>query len=267
MDFSLRRINGENIQYAEAETDSNIQLVFAPGGFNSGLWENQLRYFSKKYRTIAFQPTESYRDFDGERKCLKAVLEQDSIQNAVLVSNPVGNSVISSLSEHESVQTTIMTGFGSHNLPPKAVYRAFWAMAKRNPKVLRKSLFSRYTDYRVLKEFVRELDVPDYSDIESFMNKDMVETDKLSLIINAEEDRFSEIEEARKLNARLSMINRAGTFSFYEKPQDYNKALNDFLDIVEEKIRKEEITKSAEENRSLIEFGENEKNAVEVKKK
>lgn len=267
MDFSLRRINGENIHYAESETDSDIQLIFTPGGFNPDLWENQLRYFTKKYKTIAFQPTESYRDFEGERNCLEAVLEQEEIQNAVLVSNTAGNPVVSALSDHESVQTTVMTGFGSRNLPSKTLYRAFWSMAKRNPKVLRKSLFSRYTDYRVLKEFVRDLEVPDYDDIKSFMSQDMVEGDQLSLIINAEEDRFSDIEEARKMKARLSMINRSGTFSFYEKPQDYNKALNDFLDIIEEKVRKEEIMKSAEENRSLIEFDEDEKNTVEVTKK
>ncbi|MFT4892820.1 MAG: pimeloyl-ACP methyl ester carboxylesterase [Candidatus Nanohaloarchaea archaeon] len=266
MDFSLRRINGENIHYAESETDSDIQLVFTPGSFNPDLWNNQLRYFSKKYKTIAFQPTESYRDFEGEKGCLKAVLEQEKIQNAVLVSNTVGNSVVSSVSDHESVQTTVMTGFGSRSVPGGKIYRTFWSMAKRSPKILRKSLFSQYTDYRVLKEFMRDVDVPDYRDIESFMNQDMVEGDQLSLIINADEDRFSKIEEARKMNARLSMINRAGTFSFYEKPQDYNKALNDFLDIVEEKVRKDKIMRSAEENRSLIEFDDGEKKELEVPK-
>jgi hypothetical protein len=266
MDFSLRRINGENIRYAESETESDIQLVFSPGSFNPELWNNQLRYFSKKYRTIAFQPTESYRDFEGEKNCLKAILDQEEIENAVLVSNTVGNSVISSLSGHESVQTTVMTGFGSRNLPKESVYKLFWSMSKRSPKILRKSLFSQYTDYRVLKSFMSDIDVPNYSDMESFMEQDMIEDDQLSLIINAEEDRFSSVEEARKLNARLSMINRAGTFSFYEKPQDYNKALNDFLDIVEEKVRKDEIMQSAEENRSLIEFDSGDRKQLEVPK-
>lgn len=266
MDFSLRRINGENIHYAESGTESDIQLVFTPGSFNPELWNNQLRYFSKKYRTIAFQPTESYRDFKGERNCLKAIIEQESVENAVLVANTVGNSVVSSLSDHESVKTTVMTGFGSRSVPGKRFYRLFWSMAKQSPKILRKSLFSQHTDYRILKNFIKDVDVPSYRDIESFMNRDMVEGDQLSLIINADEDRFSNIDEARKLNARLSMINRAGTFSFYEKPQDYNKALNDFLDIVEEKVREEKIMESAENNRSLIEFDKDEKKRLEVKK-
>ncbi|MFQ3275388.1 MAG: pimeloyl-ACP methyl ester carboxylesterase [Candidatus Nanohaloarchaea archaeon] len=266
MDFSLRRINGENIHYAESGTESDIQLVFTPGSLNPELWNNQLRYFSKKYRTITFQPTESYRGFKGEKSCLKAVIEQEDVENAVLISNTVGNSVVSSLSNHESVQTTVMTGFGSRNLPNESVYKLFWSMSKRSPKMLRKSLFSQYTDYRVLKSFMSDINVPDYDDVKSFMNQDMVEGDQLSLIINAEEDRFSNIEEARKMNARLSMINRAGTFSFYEKPQDYNKALNDFLDIVEEKVRKDKIMRSAEENRSLIEFDEGEKKELEVTK-
>ena len=264
MDFSLRRINEDNIRYAESETDSDIQLVFVPGGFNPEIWSNQLRYFSKKYRTIAFQPTESYRNFEGERKCLESVVEQDEVENAVLVSNTVGNPITSALSNHESVQTTVMSGFGNRSVPGKRVYDAFWSIAKRNPKVLRKTLFSKYTDYRILKDFIEEVEVPEYEDLQSFMSRDMVEGEQLSLIINAEEDRFSEVEEARKMNARLSMIKRAGTFSFYEKPQDYNKALSDFLDIIEEKVRKKQIVESAEQNRSLVEYEREEKKEVEV---
>lgn len=266
MDFSLRRINGENIHYAESDVDSDIQLIFTSGAFNPELWNNQLRYFSKKYRTIAFQPTESYRDFEGEKKCLKAILDDENIKNAVLVSNTAGNAVVSELSQHESVKTTVMTGFGSRSMPRKEIYNAFWFMAKRSPKILRKSIFSKYTDYRVLKRFVQDVEVPEYEDLASLMNRDMVEKDQLSLIINADEDRFSSLDEARKMKTRLSQISRAGTFSFYEKPQDYNKALNDFLDIVEEKVRKEQIKKSAEENRSLIEFDEDNRKRVEVTK-
>lgn len=266
MDFSLRRINGENIHYTESDTESEIQLIFTPGGFNPGLWNNQLQYFSKNYKTVAFQPTESYRNFKGEKKALKAILDQEKIENSVLVSNIAGNAVISQLSDHESVETTVMTGFGNRKMPERKIYRAFWFLARRNPKILRKSLFSKYTDYRILKNFMRDVEIPSYSDLESFMSRDMVEGSQLSLIINAEDDRFSDLAEARKMNTRLSRINRAGTFSFYEKPQDYSKALNDFLEIVKKRVQEKKIKQSAEENRSLVEFSGRGKKAMEVKK-
>lgn len=262
MDFSLRRINRENMQYSDSEIESDIQLIFTPGGFNTDLWRHQLRYFSKKYRTISFRPTESQRDFEGEERCLKAILERDGVDNAVLVSNGFGNSVVRSLSDHESVQTTVMTGFRP-DLPPKNLYQGFWFMAQRKPKLLRKTLFSRFSDYRVLKDFVEDLEVPDYDMVRSFTEKDIVSNDELSLIIHAEEDRFSSIEDARKLKARLSVIERAGTFCFYEKPQEYNKALSDFLEIVVEKVRQEKIKQSAEDNRSLIEFDDKKVKATE----
>lgn len=253
MDFSLRRINRENMQYSDSKVESDIQLIFTPGGFNTELWKHQLRYFSKKYRTICFRPTESNRGFEGEERALEAVLEQGDIENAVLVSNGFGNSVVRALSDHESVKTTVMTGFRPE-LPEKNIYRVFNFMAERKPKLLRKTLFSKFTDYKVLKDFVRDVEVPEYGKLESFVRRDIVSEDELSLIIHAEEDRFSSIENARKLNARLSVIERAGTFCFYEKPQEYNKALSDFLEIVSEKVREEAIKQSAEENRSLIEF-------------
>jgi pimeloyl-ACP methyl ester carboxylesterase len=262
MDFSLKRINRANMQYSDSGTESDIQLIFAPGGFNTGLWKHQLRYFSKKYRTICFRPTESNRGFKGEKRCIKAILDRDDVDNAVLVSNGFGNSIVREMSSHEAVQTTVMTGFRPE-MPGRSFYNAFSFMAKRKPKLLRKTLFSQYTDYRVLKNFVEDLEVPDYETVSSFTKKDMVSGDELSLIIHAEEDRFSSIEDARKLNARLSVIERAGTFCFYEKPQEYNKALSDFLEIVVEKVREEMIKQSAEENRSLIEFDDKKVKATE----
>lgn len=262
MDFSLKRINGENMQYSDSEVKSDIQLIFTPGGFNTDLWRHQLRYFSKKYRTICFRPTESNRDFEGEKRCLKSILDREDVEDAVLISNGFGNSIVRDMSDHKSVQTTVMTGFRPE-MPGKRFYDAFSFMAKRKPKLLRKTLFSQYTDYRVLKSFVGDLEVPDHGNISSFVEKDIVSSDELSLIIHAEEDRFSSVEDARKLNARLSVIERAGTFCFYEKPQDYNKALSDFLEIVAEKAREEKIKQSAEENRSLIEFDNRKVKATE----
>lgn len=262
MDFSLKRINGENMQYSDSEVESDIQLIFTPGGFNTDLWKHQLRYFSKKYRTICFRPTESNRDFEGEKRCLGSILDKEDVEDAVLVSNGFGNSIVRDMNSHESVQTTVMTGFRPE-MPGKNFYNVFSFMAKRKPKLLRKTLFSQYTDYRVLMDFVEELEVPDYETISSFAEKDMISDDELSLIIHAEEDRFSSIDNARKLNARLSVIERAGTFCFYEKPQEYNKALSDFLEIVAEKVREQKIKQSAEENRSLIEFDNNKVKATE----
>jgi hypothetical protein len=85
------------------------------------------------------------------------------------------------------------------------------------------------------------------------------------MIIHAKKDRFSDRDCARTVEgANLSIID-AGTFSFYEKPQEYNKALHDFLTTVERLVKEREVYKAAAENRSLKEFDQEGKDNRKVK--
>jgi len=270
MDFSLRRVEQENLRYYESDQDSKTQLVFIPGGFNPELWKHQLKYFSRKYKTISFQPTQSFRDLEGERNALENVLEQDSVDNAVLVSNIWGNSLAQEFEDHESVRATVFTGVNREpEFRQRSFYKAFWKLGVRKPKILKKKMFSDKTDYRILKEFAEDIEVPSYRNILSFgRSYSFKRPTTPSLIIHSQDDPKSSMEFARELrdSASISIIERAGTFSFYEKPQEYNKVLNDFLSEVEEAVEEKQLIETKTKNRSLFEFEKNQKKRKKPKK-
>lgn len=258
MDISLRRVGSQNLYYTESETESAVQLIFTPGSFNPEIWKQQYRYFSKKYNTIVFEPTRNNKHVEGEKQALKNILDQDSIENAVLISNIVSNSLIQSFEDREDVVATFMTGNPStKDLPPRSLYKLFWALNLRKPKLLRKSFFSTHTDYKVLKEFTQDVKPPSFRDLKSFIDSyGLRQSLKSSKTVYAEEDKFSSLEKVRSIqeDRSISVIERAGTFSFYEKPQEYNKALNDFLTGIEEQVRDNKVFEARQNNRSLFEF-------------
>lgn len=257
--FSLRRVGEENLHYYESDTESPVQLVFVPGGLNPELWKHQLRYFSKSFRTISFRPTVSFRDLEGERSALKNILDQNHLENVVLVANTFGNSLVQEFEDHEDVVSTVLTGPRRRfdKTPPRKVLNWFYRLGSFRPKLAKKFFFSDDTEYSVVKEFMDTLEKPDYRDFKSFMESYRVSRpSKECLIMHAADDKLSGLEFARELepNASLSKLDSAGTFSFFEKPQDFNKALLDFLQILERHAESEEIMEIRKKNRSLTEF-------------
>lgn len=272
MDFSLRRIEDENLYYYESEADSSIQLIFVPGSFNPELWRHQLRYFSRQFTTISFQPTHSFRHVKGEKNGLKNILDQDHIDNAVLIGNAVSNPVLQEFESRDDVVATVLTGApkGKPKLLSKNFYNAVKGIGMRHPKLLKKMFFSEYTNYRVVKEFMREIDVASYDEFQGFIeNYSIRRPSKPCMIVHPEDDRFSSLEFAKELKQEcsLSVIRRAGTFCFYEKPQEYNKALNDFIQGVEENVRKSEVVEAKQQNRSLWDYQDNDDKDKEVERK
>lgn len=263
MDFSLRRVGDENIYYHDSGRESSLQLIFLPGGFNPQLWKHQLRYFSKKYRTISFQPTQSKRDFEGEKQALENILNQEDVENVVLVSNVFGNPLAQEFESQEKVISTVLTGAlrGDTNIISNSFYRIFKHFVSKKPKLVRKFFFSDETKYSIVDEFAQELELPEYDDLMSFAERYSVSPpSKNSMIIYAENDPLSSIPfSAKTAKTSLSYIKRAGTFSYYEKPQEYNKALHDFLTRLEDVVEEEEIAKAKKKNRSLLEFEKDEK--------
>lgn len=270
MDFSLRRVGQENMHYYESEQDSNIQLVFLPGGFNPELWKHQIKYFSRKYRTISFQPTQSFRDLEGERSALQNILEQEQLTDVVLISNFWGNSLAQEFEDHENVRATVFTGANRDlDTGRRSLYNMFWNLGTKKPKILKKALFSDETDYKVVKEFTEDLEVPDYSNIRSFQqNYRMNHPSTPSLVIHTPDSNRSSLEFARELgdNASISIIERAKIFSFYEKPQEYNKVLSDFLSQVEGAVEEKNLIETQSKNRSLFEFEKNQQKKKKPKK-
>jgi len=264
MNPGIRRIGTQNMYYQESRQDSNITLVFVPGGFNPEIWRHQIRYFSKKYSTIAFEPVDSMNNFEGEVEALENVLSQPEIENAVLVSSILGNPVANRFENKKNVLATIRTGSFCQKVPG-TFYRHAWRIGLRKPKILKKFFFSKDTDYKIVKQFAEDVKPPEHSSFTSYTGKERKHPDKPSITIHGSEDRFSSIEDLREIYTENSIrkIERAGSFSFYEKPQEYNKVLNDFLVKLEEFMQKKELVAAKSRNRSLREFEAEKKPVME----
>ena len=256
MEFSLKRIGEMNLHYYKCDTESSLQLIFTPGILGPKVWRHQLRYFSKKFDTIAYNTTFSNRSFDDQMKALETVISQEEVQNAVLIGQGPANALIQAFEEDENVVGTVLTGVKEDLKPlPKELYGIGKKIGCMQPKLVKKFFFSDMTDYSVVKEFIQDLELVDYECYRSFVENNSLRTPvKQSMIIHAKDDRFSDRKCARAVEeANLSIID-AGSFSFYEKPQEYNKALHDFLVGVERLVEEREVYKAASENRSLKEF-------------
>ncbi len=260
----MRRLAGHRITCFEQPQDSEIQLVFVPGPFDPEIWGHQLRYFSKNYYTICCATEE--RDFESEKELLERILEQPRIENAVLVSFGPGNALLQSVEDNGKVVATVMTG-AREELSlrvPENIYAGF-RHAVRKPKIAKKLFFSDTTDYKIVKKFAGEVEIPSYSRLKSFSENYRIRKPvKNALLLHADRDRFSSREFAKSLkpNVYISRIKGAGTFSFYEKPEEYNKAVLDFLNRLEGFVESRNVKKARQKNRSLREFERKKTRAV-----
>jgi hypothetical protein len=254
----VTRVGEENMHLYDSETDSRIQLIFTPGMFSCKAWKYQLNYFSKDYRTISFRPTLSNRNFSGHRNALKQILDQEEVRNAVIVGANVSNPLVQGFEAREDVAATAVVGAEKKLKKgiPREIYRAF--TSSKFPTKLAKKFFFPSMRYREVRKFCREIEFLDWQDFRSFQEKVGVrKPEKESLIVHGKKDFFSDEKYVRELmpSASVSMM-ETGPFSFYEKPQEFNKTLSDFLLKIERKAVKEEIEETKEENRTLEEFEE-----------
>lgn len=237
--FSTRKVGEENLHYYESDLESRMSVIFAPGGLNPELWNQQLRYFSRNFHTISFRPTVSYRNFKGEKSGLKAILNQDHITDAVLVSNMTGNSLTQEFADREDVISTVLTNPRQKfsRFPRRRIMKALYSLGKLKPKIAGKLLFSKQTNYSTVRQFMNALELPDYEDFKTFVQRcEVSKISENSLVIASADDRLSNISYAKRLTSKgsLSVLNQAGTFSYYEKPQDFNKALIDFIKTIKD---------------------------------
>lgn len=259
MDLAIRRIGDSNMHFFESDTDSSVQIIFLPSGFNPELWRHQAKYFSRSFKTISFRPTVSNQSWEGEKECLEEILNRDDVNNAILVSHHFGNSIAQSLEYNENVVGVVTTGSRERfkKAPPKMLYRLISKLGCTEPKIVKKMFFSEFAKYRTVKKFVEEVEMPDYSVFKDYYDNYRIERPvKNAMVVHADKDRLSSKEFIRKLKPgpKVSTIKDAGSFCFYERPEEYNKALNDFIMVLEDFVEERELAEIKKENRSLKDF-------------
>jgi len=258
MDFSLTRVGDENLHLFDSGVDCQVQLVFVSGVFSLEAWKYQLNYFSEDYRTVAFKPTVSNKDFEGHRNALKQIINQEEMDNIVLIGANYSNSLVQSFEAHEDVVGTVLIGAKKKMKKevPREVYEGL--TSKFFPCKLAKKFFLPSMRYSDVKNFCDKVDFLEFEDFEGFRKRFGVrKPEKECMIVHGSKDFFSCRSYARSLMSCASVTEvEAGVFSFYEKPQEFNKMLHDFLVRLERKALKESIEDSREKNRALTDFEE-----------
>jgi len=227
----------------------DVELVFVSGAVDPGIWKHQEKYFSRdcEVHTVGGKP------FQELKEELTEIIEES--ENAVLIGSELGNLAIQSVENHENVMSTVITG--PLNQRPLLGQRLFkiWSKILKHPKFVKKVFCSKDTDYQVVKELSYTLRETSFDVYRSFSGRELRVPVKNSLIMYNQNCRYSSMKgvEELKSNSEIALID-ASTFSFFEKPQEYNKALNDYLLGKKDFLEKRELVKSASENHSLKDF-------------
>jgi hypothetical protein len=265
MDFSGENLKGKKVDFLESESSSNIQLLLVPGVFNTEIWKHQIKYFSRKYNVSTFEsPGESFED---DYHTIESILDQREMRNTVLISSNLGNTIVQRAERHDNVVGSILTGTlnGNPRKFPRAVYNLFWRAGFSHPKMAKKMFFSEKSRYETSREFVRDVRKPDYNRFMSYVkNYRLRKPAQDTLVINSDRDRFSSNDIARELKpeAKISTIRNSGTFSYYEKPEEYNKAVHDFLRRIEDFVESKKVRKTREKNHTLADFSDSENSSL-----
>jgi hypothetical protein len=137
---------------------------------------------------------------------------------------------------------------------PKEVYRL--CTSNWFPSKLAKKFFLPSMKYEDVTSFCSNVDFVGLKDFKSFSDRFGVRRpEKECMIVHGRNDFFSSRSYAQDLmsSAFVTEID-AGSFGFYEKPQEFNKMLHDFLIKMERKILKEEVEEKEDRNKTLKEF-------------
>jgi hypothetical protein len=227
----------------------DVQLIFVTGALDREAWRHQEKYFSRSCRVEVIGGGK----FGEVREELEDML--DNCDNAVVIGAEFGNYVVKSLEGHEGVMSTVFTGLFENF--PEVSERKYRYMKEfmSKPKIFKKLFFREKTDYRIIKKFLRDIKLPDYEVYSSYSGLELDVPLKNSLTVYNQSCRFSKmskIEEMRS-NSEIAIID-GGTFSFYERPQEFNKALHDYLQGKSDYLNRRELVKAAQENQSLKDF-------------
>ncbi|MFP4229695.1 MAG: hypothetical protein ACLFRK_00980 [Candidatus Nanohaloarchaea archaeon] len=228
-----------------------IDIVFVSGALNPEVWKHQERYFGRCSNVESLGGGE-FREIRSELLNLL-----DNSENAVVVGAELGNHVVQEVEEHESVVSTVVTG--PFDAPPFTSEKAFrfFNRVMQHPKIAKRMFFSEGSEYRVVKEFLHTAEFPGFEIYRSYIGRSLRVPVKNSLMIYNQNCRFSRMDAVEEMrpNSEIALLN-AGSFSFFERPQEYNKALNDYLLGRKDILERRRLVKSATENRSLKEFEE-----------
>lgn len=237
--------------FFDSKKDSDIALIFIPGSFNSRIWKHQVNYFSKKYRTFSFN---SRGTPESEIDTVERIIDETDIKNFVVISNALSAGVAAQIVEIGDVVGGIFSNILDRDSfhTRKSVYRTGKSLINQ-PKLLKKIVFSDKSRFKKVKEFSEEIELPDIHTFREY-SYNLINVEKPCVAVKTDSSVLKQRDYLQSNGFKVSEIKNSGLFPMYEKPEEFNKIINDYLSTIELVIEKEREIELRRRNKSLKEF-------------
>ncbi|MFP4402956.1 MAG: alpha/beta fold hydrolase [Candidatus Woesearchaeota archaeon] len=252
--------------YAKRKKNNKNILLFIPGAggcvYN---WKHQIEFFYKKgYRVISYDPISQGQsdfvkdyNFDEHFKDFLALLDFLKIkENLILITHSSSTQIalryIKNKDEYNGrlKKLVLISVSLKENDPfwwklfismPRFILNKIYKKLSKKTNLIHYLYFSKKTPRKIVVEFLNENNIPNietllifktywYFDAEPWIKKCDIKT----LILSGKEDILvkteNDIEVSNTfINSKLEFIEDAGHMCYYEKPDEVNKKINNFI--------------------------------------
>ena len=240
-----------------------IFLHGSPGQISN--WKYQISYFEEKYRVVAYdqrgygrsdKPIEvTLNDYLDDLTSLMNKLNI-SVEDAVLIGHSFGGMVAQAYARDHTIKGLVLIG-SLIRIKPDIIDKIIWHLPPvfwrrllftENPltrKVYRDLFFSPSTSDEIFQEFIKDnreylesLPAHAFRYLKFFRDYDasnwLPEIKVPALVIVGEDDKVTPKDESVKIhellpNSRLVILERAGHLILYERAEELNKLVDEFI--------------------------------------
>jgi 3-oxoadipate enol-lactonase len=234
-------------------SQGELLLFVHAAGANGNTWHRQLTAFGEGHSPLAFDfpghgrsgGTESLKSVDAYRDCLGAFMDALRVRPCVLVGRSMGGAIATAyaLAHPERVRALVLVATAAHFELPQATLDTWKnVMLGRAQQPFTTEAFSPKTDFAVMREMwmeqvktdprVRYFDLVACNQFDATARLGSITTP--SLIVVGRDDGITPPAQAEALHqgikgSKLVAINDAGHAVPNEKPDEFNRAVRDFL--------------------------------------
>ena len=252
--LTINSFDNTPIVYQEAGSGEQVLVFVHCWGCDKSYWEGQLKYFSDKYSVIAIDLAghgESGLDrkewsVENYGKDVKAVVEKGNLNDVILIGHSMGGPVVLSaaLQLDDKVKALIAIDmfqdiervFSKEDFD--AFYKQFEDDFSATTKNYISTIFGDKADSNLVKSVSEDIasepkDIALASFIGLFNFKEAEEFDKIDIPVRfLNSDKFPTNIESAKKHIRdfdLRIIKGTGHFPMLEKPDEFNKLLEEII--------------------------------------
>jgi pimeloyl-ACP methyl ester carboxylesterase len=230
----------------------STKLLFIHGaGGNHRIWENQTRYFSNAIAVDlpGHDSGDGKRTVDEYVDYVKKFCDEKSLKNIVMVGHSMGGAITLkfALTYPEYLKAIVLVDTGAKLKVAPIIFEEIKRNYDNVMELMKKYAFSEKTPIEIKNKTVEIMKrvKPEvfYGDFEACDKFDVMESlNKINLptlIICGKDDlltpvKYSEYLRANIPNSTLKVLDDAGHMVMLEKPEEFNKILEDFVNSLKD---------------------------------